>query len=133
MALKNPWSDQQSKQGWQAISLAVFCLLWLSGINTCSREEVTRKAPSSPAQQSKPSDAQWQPNELQRAMVLGTTTPNEQPMTSPPSDYPDSDTGVMEEPFSSSEEIPLIFRKPIPITSPAKPRQPSVNSSPTPR
>ncbi len=137
MTLKQQaWSSQQSKQGWQAISLAGFCLLWLLGAGTNANAEIIRKAPSSPAQQPKPntqSNTQWQPNDLQRAMVLGTTTPNEQPITPPPSDYPASDSGVTEESFSSLEEIPLIFRKPIPISSPAKPRQPTINSSPTPR
>ncbi|MGA7934307.1 MAG: hypothetical protein WCA35_12230 [Kovacikia sp.] len=64
--------------------------------------------------------SQWQPDEFQKAMILGTTVPNEMPLPLIPLEPLSSPDSPQQSP-PVIEEIPPIFRKPLPIISPAEP------------
>jgi hypothetical protein len=94
-----------------------FSLLLLGTVDSLRAQTPSNNAPLPAAKQPlKPAVKPWQPDEFQRAMVLGTTMPNEMPLPGislEPNPIPQSSPPI-------PETVPPIFRKPLPIISPAK-------------
>jgi hypothetical protein len=94
-----------------------FSLLMLWAFDPVRAQTTGSKAPPPAAKQPfNPAAKPWQPDEFQRAMVLGTTMPNEVPL---PGVSLESNP-VPETLPPLPETVPPIFRKPLPIISPAK-------------
>ncbi|UBF28275.1 hypothetical protein K9N68_10560 [Kovacikia minuta CCNUW1] len=109
---------QVKKQVWLLTLATILHLLMIPFVAIQVRAQTPNsKTPDPPQQPLRPAANPWQPDDFQRAMVLGTTMPNEMPMPVVPLGSPQG----IDNTLPAIEEIPPLFKKPLPIISPAKP------------